>query len=157
MFLSHRYRQSLFEAFESSIGRAAAQTTGCRIYETPADIRQPPSIMSQEAVDLKNKGNKAFAAGDFITAVDLYSKAIERNDKEPTFFTNRAQVSEPIPSVQWPRHAGRVTNLVPSLLLRHTSKPKPMDMPLPMPERRLTSTQSWSRWVNPIARRGDRV
>lgn len=48
--------------------------------------------MSQEAVDLKNQGNKAFAAGDFPTAVTLYSKAIELNGKEPTFFTNRAQV-----------------------------------------------------------------
>jgi serine/threonine-protein phosphatase 5 len=48
--------------------------------------------MSKSAVDLKNEGNKSFAAGDYISAVDLYSKAIELNDKEPTFFTNRAQV-----------------------------------------------------------------
>ncbi|KAH8733322.1 serine/threonine-protein phosphatase 5 [Ilyonectria robusta] len=47
--------------------------------------------MSQSAVDLKNQGNKAFAAGDWPTAIDFYSKAIELNDKEPTFFTNRAQ------------------------------------------------------------------
>ncbi|RDA85059.1 hypothetical protein CP532_3127 [Ophiocordyceps camponoti-leonardi (nom. inval.)] len=47
--------------------------------------------MSQDAVDLKNQGNKAFAAGDFPTAVTLYTKAIDLNDKEPTFFTNRAQ------------------------------------------------------------------
>ena len=48
--------------------------------------------MSQEAVDLKNKGNKAFAAGDWPAAIDFYTKAIELNDKEPTFYTNRAQV-----------------------------------------------------------------
>lgn len=48
--------------------------------------------MSQEAVDLKNKGNKSFAAGDYPAAADFYSKAIELNSKEPTFFTNRAQV-----------------------------------------------------------------
>ena len=48
--------------------------------------------MSQEAVDLKNKGNKAFASGDWPTAIDFYSKAIDKNDKEPTFYTNRAQV-----------------------------------------------------------------
>lgn len=48
--------------------------------------------MSQEAVDLKNKGNKAFAAGDWPSAIDFYTKAIELNDKEPTFYTNRAQV-----------------------------------------------------------------
>ena len=51
--------------------------------------------MAQEAVDLKNKGNKAFTSGDFLSAVDLYSKAINLNDKEPTFYTNRAQVRAP--------------------------------------------------------------
>lgn len=45
-----------------------------------------------EAIEFKNKGNKAFSAGDFPAAVNFYSKAIELNDKEPTFFTNRAQV-----------------------------------------------------------------
>lgn len=55
--------------------------------------------MAKSAVDLKNEGNKAFAAGDFPSAVDLYSKAIELNDKEPAFFTNRAQVSEAFPSL----------------------------------------------------------
>jgi hypothetical protein len=48
--------------------------------------------MSQKAVDLKNQGNKAFGHGDYPAAVDLYTKAIELNDKEPLFFTNRAQV-----------------------------------------------------------------
>lgn len=48
--------------------------------------------MSQQAVDLKNQGNRALAAGDFLAAVTLYSRAIELNHKEPTFFTNRAQV-----------------------------------------------------------------
>ena len=41
---------------------------------------------------LKNEGNKAFAAHDWPKAVDLYSQAIQLNDKEPTFYTNRAQV-----------------------------------------------------------------
>ncbi len=68
---------------------------------TPATIPrlalEPPATasaatMSQEAVDLKNKGNKEFAAGDYPGAVTYYSKAIALNDKEPTFFTNRAQV-----------------------------------------------------------------
>ncbi|KAK7757210.1 Palmitoyl-protein thioesterase 1 [Diatrype stigma] len=45
----------------------------------------------EQAVAFKNDGNKAFAAHDWIKAVELYSKAIELNDKEPTFFTNRAQ------------------------------------------------------------------
>lgn len=52
--------------------------------------------MSQEAVDLKNKGNKAFASGDWPTAIDFYSQAIAKNDKEPTFYTNRAQVWHPL-------------------------------------------------------------
>ena len=46
----------------------------------------------EQAVALKNEGNKAFAAHDWNKAVELYSKAIELNDKEPTFLTNRAQV-----------------------------------------------------------------
>lgn len=45
-----------------------------------------------DAVELKNQGNKAFQSGDYPSAVDLYTQAIEKNDKEPTFFTNRAQV-----------------------------------------------------------------
>lgn len=48
--------------------------------------------MAKSAVDLKNEGNKAFVSGDYPSAVQLYSQAIEANDKEPTFFTNRAQV-----------------------------------------------------------------
>lgn len=51
--------------------------------------------MSQKAVELKNQGNKAFAAGDWPAAIDFYTKAIELHDKEPNFFTNRAQVCEP--------------------------------------------------------------
>lgn len=46
----------------------------------------------EEAVALKNQGNKAFAAHDWPTAIDFYTKAIELNDKEPTYFSNRAQV-----------------------------------------------------------------
>lgn len=53
--------------------------------------RQAPA-MSQEAVDLKNQGNKSFTSGDWPTAIDFYSKAIALNDKEPLFLTNRAQV-----------------------------------------------------------------
>lgn len=53
--------------------------------------------MSQQAVDLKTQGNKAFAAGDFPAAAAFYSKAIELNDKEPTFYTNRAQVRKSDP------------------------------------------------------------
>lgn len=46
----------------------------------------------EQAVTFKNEGNKAFAAHDWLKAIELYTKAIELNDKEPTFYTNRAQV-----------------------------------------------------------------
>lgn len=47
-----------------------------------------------EAVELKNKGNEAFKNKDWPTALDFYSRAIEKNDKEPAFYTNRAQVCD---------------------------------------------------------------
>ncbi|KAF2118964.1 Metallo-dependent phosphatase-like protein [Lophiotrema nucula] len=47
----------------------------------------------EEAVELKNKGNEAFKRQDWPTAVELYTKAIEKYDKEPSFFTNRAQAN----------------------------------------------------------------
>jgi serine/threonine-protein phosphatase 5 len=58
----------------------------------------------ERAVDLKNQGNKAFAAHDWPTAIDFYSKAIELNSKEPTFWSNRAQVRTIL--LQQPRSRG---------------------------------------------------
>ncbi len=52
----------------------------------------------ERATDLKNQGNKAFAAHDWPAAIGFYSQAIELNDKEPTFWSNRAQVSTAPPS-----------------------------------------------------------
>lgn len=46
----------------------------------------------EKAVALKNEGNKAFGAHDWTKAIELYTKAIELNDKEQTFYANRAQV-----------------------------------------------------------------
>lgn len=46
----------------------------------------------EEAIALKNKGNDAFKAHDWPTALEYYTKAIETYDKEPSFYTNRAQV-----------------------------------------------------------------
>lgn len=51
------------------------------------------STAEEQAVALKNEGNKAFVAHDWPTAVEFYSKAIALNDKEPAFYANRAQVS----------------------------------------------------------------
>jgi serine/threonine-protein phosphatase 5 len=41
---------------------------------------------------LKQQGNKAFARHDWPTAIDFYTQAINKYDKEPSFFGNRAQV-----------------------------------------------------------------
>jgi len=46
----------------------------------------------EEATALKNKGNDAFKNQDWPAALDLYTKAIELWDKEPSLYTNRAQV-----------------------------------------------------------------
>ena len=50
-------------------------------------------MAAEDAVALKNKGNDAFKAHDWPTAIEFYTKAIEANDKEPTYNTNRAQAN----------------------------------------------------------------
>ena len=47
----------------------------------------------EEATQLKNKGNEAFKNQDWPGALDFYTKAIELYDKEPSFYTNRAQAN----------------------------------------------------------------
>ncbi|KAG0648317.1 Serine threonine-phosphatase T [Hyphodiscus hymeniophilus] len=51
------------------------------------------SSPEDQAVAFKNDGNKAFAAHDWVTAIELYTKAIELNDKDPVFYSNRAQAN----------------------------------------------------------------
>jgi serine/threonine-protein phosphatase 5 len=46
----------------------------------------------EEATAFKNKGNEAFKNQDWPAALEFYTKAIELWDKEPSFYTNRAQV-----------------------------------------------------------------
>ena len=41
---------------------------------------------------LKLQGNKAFGQHDWPNAIDFYNQAIEKYDKDPSFFCNRAQV-----------------------------------------------------------------
>ncbi len=48
---------------------------------------------SEDALALKQKGNQAFKEHDWLNSVHFYTKAIEANDKDPSFFANRAQVS----------------------------------------------------------------
>ena len=50
------------------------------------------------AKELKTKGNKAFAEHDWPTAIDFYTQAIDKNDSEPSFYCNRAQVGCVLPS-----------------------------------------------------------
>ena len=45
-----------------------------------------------EALALKQKGNKAVASHEWLEAVDFYTQAIDINDKDATFYCNRAQV-----------------------------------------------------------------
>ena len=45
-----------------------------------------------DALALKQKGNKAVASHEWLNAVDFYTQAIEINDKDATFYCNRAQV-----------------------------------------------------------------
>lgn len=47
----------------------------------------------EQAVEFKNQGNQAFAAHDWPKAIGFYSKAIELDDKQPTYYSNRAQAN----------------------------------------------------------------
>lgn len=59
---------------------------------------------------MKQKGNAAFASHDWLTAVDFYTQAIEKNDKDPSFYCNRAQVRicESSRIVGWRANAARL-------------------------------------------------
>lgn len=46
----------------------------------------------EDAIAMKQKGNVAFASHDWLKAVDFYSQAINLDDKDPSFYCNRAQV-----------------------------------------------------------------
>jgi stress-induced-phosphoprotein 1 len=42
------------------------------------------------ALEHKQQGNKYYSQGDYINAIECYTKAIEANNKDHTFFSNRA-------------------------------------------------------------------
>lgn len=44
-----------------------------------------------EACDFKNKGNQFVKIKEHESAIKMYSRAIELNDKDPVFFSNRSQ------------------------------------------------------------------
>jgi len=64
----------------------------------------------EEAIVFKNEGNKAFAAHDWPRAIELYSKAIDLNEKEPIFWSNRAQVGPATPKHPSAVASARVTD-----------------------------------------------
>jgi len=47
---------------------------------------------TEEALALKQKGNKAFSSHEWINAIDFYTQAIDSYDSDPSFYCNRAQV-----------------------------------------------------------------
>lgn len=57
----------------------------------------PSAEDKAKAVELKNQGNEAFKKHDWESAIAAYSKAIELDDAEPTYYSNRAQVQRPAP------------------------------------------------------------
>jgi serine/threonine-protein phosphatase 5 len=50
---------------------------------------------AEQAAAFKAKGNEAFAAHDWNKAIEFYTKAIELDDTEPTYWGNRAAVGTP--------------------------------------------------------------
>lgn len=54
--------------------------------------------MAPDANALKDLGNAAFKAHDWPTAIDYYTQAIAVNPKEPSYYSNRAQVHPRYPS-----------------------------------------------------------
>lgn len=50
-------------------------------------------MAAEDAVEAKNKGNEAFKNHDWAGAIEHYTRAIELNGKEPSFYTNRAQAN----------------------------------------------------------------
>lgn len=52
-------------------------------------------MASDEALALKQKGNKAFASHEWLNAQEFYSQAIALYDKDPSFHCNKAQVNIP--------------------------------------------------------------
>jgi len=54
---------------------------------------EPPSKQAEEnALKAKEEGNRAFSDGNYLQALEYYSKAIQLNWREAVFFSNRALV-----------------------------------------------------------------
>ena len=55
-------------------------------------VNKNKQVAGNDAEGLKNKGNTAFSNGKFEEAVALYNQAIEIDNTNPVFFSNRANV-----------------------------------------------------------------
>lgn len=80
------------------------QTTPIVGVSCPSHLSRSMASDQEAANALKLQGNKAFAEHEWPTAVDFYTQAIEKYDKEPSFFCNRAQVRRP-PTTDLPLRA----------------------------------------------------
>lgn len=70
----------------------ALETPRLSLSRAPLQLSAPMASDQQAANALKLQGNKAFAEHEWPAAVEFYTQAIEKYDKEPSFFSNRAQV-----------------------------------------------------------------
>lgn len=91
----------LFAVLSSGQSPAAACLFSCRGLVPAPFLLSPPAFflrrsMSSPDVEaataLKVQGNKAFAEHEWPTAIEFYTQAIAKYDREPSFFSNRAQV-----------------------------------------------------------------
>lgn len=93
----------------------------------------------EAATALKLQGNKAFAKHDWPVAVDFYTQAIAKYDREPSFFCNRAQVTSSYPlSVSILAFAKTSTRSMLTVLYisdRRISSSRHLGLRLPMPPR----------------------
>jgi len=79
---------------EADQAQRAQFTAGCRTVENRSVINTTEvkeEKRKKEATGLKELGNQAFRRGEHGVAEEYYTSALMQWDKEPVFFTNRAQ------------------------------------------------------------------
>jgi DnaJ family protein C protein 7 len=64
--------------------------SGSSLNGSTTEASKPSEPEPEDAESLKEKGNAAFKAGKYGSAVDLYTKAIDMSPSEPTYHSNRA-------------------------------------------------------------------
>merc|ERR1711997_1445709 len=79
---------------EADRAQRAQATAGCRTVENRSVINTTEvkeEKRKKEATRLKELGNQAFRRGEHGLAEEYYTSALMQWDKEPVFYTNRAQ------------------------------------------------------------------